>query len=87
MKAKRTPHSSTRTSLTNDGFDRWLYTLYLAIDANFRLKRKTVSSDVADPGLSRGWAYFVEENKFKAHLAEYKTPAEVRLHCSILTPY
>ena len=34
---------------------RYLYALFLALDANFRLKRKNVSSDEADPGLSKGW--------------------------------
>ncbi|KAG2740929.1 hypothetical protein P692DRAFT_20851259 [Suillus brevipes Sb2] len=36
---------------------RWLYALFVAIDANFRLKRKAVSSDRVDPGLNTGWAY------------------------------
>ena len=31
---------------------RWLYGIFVAIDANFQMKRKAVSSDVADPGLS-----------------------------------
>ncbi|KAF8136194.1 hypothetical protein EV363DRAFT_1293923 [Boletus edulis] len=47
---------------------QWLYGLFVAIDANFRLKRKVVSSDVADPGLSCGWAYFVEETAYKSYL-------------------
>ncbi|KAG1852201.1 hypothetical protein F4604DRAFT_1883522 [Suillus subluteus] len=37
---------------------RWLYALFVAIDANFRLKRRIVSKDSTDPGLSQGWAYF-----------------------------
>lgn len=49
---------------------RWLYSLFVAIDANFRLKCKAVSSNVADPGLSRGWAYFVEETAYKSYLAK-----------------
>ncbi|KAG1762145.1 hypothetical protein EDD22DRAFT_979916 [Suillus occidentalis] len=48
--------------------ERWLYGLFLAIDANFRLKRRLVSTDSKDPGLSRGWGYFVEEAKYKAHI-------------------
>jgi hypothetical protein len=47
---------------------RWLHSLFLAIDANFRLKRKAVSRDDADPTLSRGWAYFVEDAAYKSHL-------------------
>jgi hypothetical protein len=44
--------------------------LFLAIDANFRLKRKDVSSEEADPGLGPGWAFFCEVNKYMQHLAE-----------------
>lgn len=50
---------------------RWIYALFLAIDANFRLQRKVVSSDKVDPGLSNGWAFFVEEKKYKEHLAKH----------------
>jgi hypothetical protein len=49
----------------------WVYSLFLAIDANFRLKRKAVSNDKIDPGLSQGWSYFVQETAFKAHLREH----------------
>lgn len=40
------------------------------IDANFRLKRRVVSSDEIDPSLSRGWAYFVEEASYKSHISD-----------------
>lgn len=56
---------------------RWLYALFLAIDANFRLKRKTVSNDVADPSLNRGTAAFVEESAYKEYLAGYDYQEEV----------
>jgi hypothetical protein len=49
-----------------------LHALFLALDANFRLKRKNVSSQKADPGLNKGWAYFVEETAYKTHLNGYK---------------
>jgi hypothetical protein len=49
-------------------FVRWLYTLFLALDANFRMTRKNVSSELKDPALSRGFSYFVEETAFKEHL-------------------
>jgi len=32
-----------------------------------------VSSDKNDPGLNHGYAYIVEESKFKAYLDEYDT--------------
>ncbi|KAJ7729886.1 hypothetical protein B0H14DRAFT_3518191 [Mycena olivaceomarginata] len=38
---------------------RFLYTIFLAIDACFRLKRKKISSWLRDPSLQDGWAYFV----------------------------
>lgn len=52
-------------------FPRWLYTLFVTIDANFRLKQRVVSNDEVDPSLSRGWAYFVEELSYKLYLGEH----------------
>ncbi|KAF5329091.1 hypothetical protein D9611_014283 [Ephemerocybe angulata] len=50
---------------------RFLYQLFLAIDANFRLKRKLVSNDDADPSLNDGCAYFVKCILFMAFLSGY----------------
>ncbi|KAF8065986.1 hypothetical protein FPV67DRAFT_1692449 [Lyophyllum atratum] len=50
---------------------RWLYALFLGIDANFHLKRLKVSSTEHDPGLNHGYAYFVDHSKFKAYLHHY----------------
>ncbi|KAG1821349.1 hypothetical protein EV424DRAFT_1511830 [Suillus variegatus] len=55
---------------------RWLHSLFLAIDANFRLKRRFISNDIKDPGLSRGWGYFVEEKKYKAYLHDHGDEAQ-----------
>ncbi|KAJ8508653.1 hypothetical protein ONZ45_g9101 [Pleurotus djamor] len=55
--------------LSEEPSKRWLYTLFLAIDANFRLKRLASSSDSRDPGLSTGLAYFVDEGNYKQFLA------------------
>ena len=64
----------------NDIYDnRYLHALFLALDANFQLKHKNVSSNEADPGLSKGWAYIIEETKYKVHL-ELHLPAEDRLN-------
>ncbi|KAG1759135.1 hypothetical protein EDD22DRAFT_981161 [Suillus occidentalis] len=60
---------------------RWLYSLFLAIDANFRLKRRFVSNDVKDPGLSRGWGYFVEEQQYKAYLHDHADEAQEKSAC------
>ncbi|KAF9463104.1 hypothetical protein BDZ94DRAFT_1193298 [Collybia nuda] len=63
---------------------QWLYTLFLAIDANFRLKRLDVSNDIRDPGLNHGYAYFVEEKAFKKYLREYddRLPVEPDSTCN-----
>jgi hypothetical protein len=67
---------------------RWLYALFVAIDANFRLKRRAISKDGIDPGLSRGWAYFVEETAYKSHVQQYSgKPQEVRFPASLTILY
>ncbi|KAJ7156814.1 hypothetical protein C8R43DRAFT_1125395 [Mycena crocata] len=60
---------------------RFLYALFLAIDANFRLKRKDVSSEEADPGLGPGWAFFSEVKAYMAHLAEHWDEPQERSTC------
>jgi hypothetical protein len=66
----------------------WLYGLFLGIDANFRLKRKMVSSDDFDPGLGCGYAYFVEEKPYKEYLApRMDTPQEVRAPPFLMANY
>ncbi|KAG2006690.1 hypothetical protein CC2G_014446 [Coprinopsis cinerea AmutBmut pab1-1] len=63
--------------------ERYIYQLFLALDANFRLRRKDVSSDEKDPGLNKGYAYIVEENQFKAHLRQYgKTFEDDKSSCN-----
>ena len=52
-----------------DSLLSWVHALFLAIDANFRLTCKVTSSDAGDPGLNHGYAYIVEEKKFKEYLA------------------
>ncbi|THU86105.1 hypothetical protein K435DRAFT_868608 [Dendrothele bispora CBS 962.96] len=56
---------------------RFLYFLFLAIDACFRLKRCLVSSEVKDPGLGTGWSYFVEDSPFRAYIKTVKAQTEM----------
>ena len=49
-------------------FLRWLYSLFVGIDANFRLKHVNISKDERDPGLNHGYAYVVENAAFKKYL-------------------
>ncbi|KAK6981487.1 CxC2 domain-containing protein [Favolaschia claudopus] len=47
---------------------RFIYALYLALDANFRMKRKDVSSEVDDPSLGDGIAFFGKVGEYMEHL-------------------
>ena len=47
---------------------RWLYSLFIAINANFRLKQKDMSKDSVDPSLGQGWSFFVQEAPYKEYL-------------------
>ncbi|KAF8137962.1 hypothetical protein K438DRAFT_1526094, partial [Mycena galopus ATCC 62051] len=48
--------------------DRFLYTLFIALDACFRLKRRLVSSKLKDPDLGPGWAYMVDTGPYRDYL-------------------
>ncbi|KAF6740893.1 hypothetical protein DFP72DRAFT_996362 [Ephemerocybe angulata] len=61
---------------------RYIHALNLALDACFRLKRKDVSSEKADPGLSKGFSYFVNQPKFLNYLENYKDEVEPKSTCS-----
>jgi hypothetical protein len=50
---------------------RWKYSLFVGIDANFRLKRLDVSSEDMDPGLNHGFAYFVDTPQYYNYLNTY----------------
>lgn len=43
----------------------------MGIDANFRLRRSNTSNLQNDPGLNHGYAYVVEESKFRTHLEAF----------------
>ncbi|KAJ7662673.1 hypothetical protein DFH06DRAFT_1325031 [Mycena polygramma] len=60
---------------------RFLYALFLAIDANFRLKRKDVSSEEADPGLGSGWSFFCQVEAYMSHLADNWDNEQERSTC------
>ncbi|KAJ7670794.1 hypothetical protein DFH06DRAFT_1267265 [Mycena polygramma] len=50
------------------GEQRYLYILFIAIDACFRLKWRLVSSEAKDPGLGTGLSYFMEDHPFRQYL-------------------
>ncbi|KAG6826461.1 hypothetical protein H0H92_015732, partial [Tricholoma furcatifolium] len=49
----------------------WLYSLFVGIDANFRLKQLKVSTEANDRGLNNGYVFCVETNWFNKHLRNY----------------
>ncbi len=57
---------------------RFLYVLMLSLDANFRLKCK--ERGIKDVQLGGGYAYLVEEDRFKTHLAASYHAIEVRMY-------
>ncbi|KAG2143930.1 hypothetical protein BD769DRAFT_1348075 [Suillus cothurnatus] len=61
---------------------RWLYGLFLAIDVNFRLKRKAVSNDSVNPSLSSGWTYFMEDEAYKGFLDSNSDHIQEKSTCS-----
>ncbi|KAG2094383.1 uncharacterized protein F5147DRAFT_747814 [Suillus discolor] len=76
------PHPGINLPPNWETSDRqWLYAGFFAIDANFRLKRRLVSSDAKDPGLTRGWGYFVEEHQYKTYLAENSGAVQEKSTC------
>ncbi|KAK7050119.1 CxC2 domain-containing protein [Favolaschia claudopus] len=48
--------------------DRFLYIMFIALDACFRLKRRMISSEFKDPGLGTGWAYVMENAPYRHYL-------------------
>ncbi|KAJ7450267.1 hypothetical protein B0H11DRAFT_1743304 [Mycena galericulata] len=67
-----------------DPFYRFIYFLFLAQDANFRLSNRNVSSEVADPILGDGLGYFCKrdgDDGYKAHIAKHVNEQEIS-NCS-----
>lgn len=56
-------------------FFSWRYTLFLVIDANFKLKSK--SRGLEDVELNPSWSYFVNDAGYKAHLLKHFDQLEV----------
>ena len=54
---------------------RWLYSLFLAVDVNFRLKLK--DRNIKDPEIGSGWAYFVENKQYIEHVSQSTNGPEV----------
>ncbi|KAF7358324.1 CxC2 domain-containing protein [Mycena venus] len=60
---------------------QFLYALFLALDANFRLKRKDVSSEEKDPGLGNGLAFYGKVEAYMHHVKKHWHQKQDRSHC------
>ena len=56
---------------------RWLYTLILTIDANFRLKNKDRPKVTNAPAPSDGLGHFVPEEPYQTYIKKYGYQEEV----------
>ncbi|KAJ7836541.1 hypothetical protein B0H14DRAFT_2793727 [Mycena olivaceomarginata] len=55
--------------------------LFLAIDANFRLIRKDVSTEERDPGLGKGYAFYGDVDAYMSHVKRHWNQKQERSHC------
>ncbi|PPR06984.1 hypothetical protein CVT24_011010 [Panaeolus cyanescens] len=53
----------------------YLYTLFVAVDANFKLKGK--DKGLEDVELGPGWGAFVEENQYQRYISHYEAEPEI----------
>jgi hypothetical protein len=58
---------------------RFLYVLYIMMDANFRLRNRAHKNDARDPRLSPGWSYYVNSAPFEEFLKTHINEEDVRL--------
>lgn len=63
--------------ITNYSTLIFLYTLFLAIDTNFKLKQK--DQGIKDVEIALGWGCYVETSHYKRHLMDYKDQPEVAI--------
>ena len=59
---------------------RYLYTLFLAVDGNFKLKGK--ERHINNVELMPGWGAYVPEDPYQTHIANYVHQPEVGLNLS-----
>jgi len=57
--------------------DRWLYSLIVAQDANFKQKARIRVNDNQDTPLGPGWATFVNDGDYQEHIRNHSSQDEV----------
>lgn len=51
--------------------------MFIAMDANFRLKRRAISNTERDPALGGGWGYFIADKPYHEHVLKYADQEDV----------
>lgn len=64
--------------------NRFLYTFFLAFDANFKLKQK--ERGIKDVELEPGWGCYVETTRYEEHNAHHADEADVSMLKYLLSP-
>ncbi|KAJ7847993.1 hypothetical protein B0H14DRAFT_3453348 [Mycena olivaceomarginata] len=62
---------------------QFLYAMFLALDTNFRLKHKDVSSEQKDPGLGNGWVFYCDVVAYMEHVKRNWNQKQERSHCVV----
>lgn len=63
--------------LTAESTHRYLYFMFVSLDACFRVKRFDISDEKKDPIIDDGLAYFVADGPYKEQVKKYKNQAPV----------
>jgi hypothetical protein len=71
------PSISHSEKLTRLCCVRYLYTLILALDANFCMKNHNCSNSRDDPGLHTGKVYFIPNEPYEVHILKNAMQADV----------
>jgi hypothetical protein len=58
-------------------YTRFLYTTFICMDANFRLKNQIVSNYSQDPGLGNGLAYMLPREPYEAYVLSRASDEDV----------
>ncbi|KAK7050311.1 CxC2 domain-containing protein [Favolaschia claudopus] len=61
--------------------EKFLYAGFYAVDANFRMERKQVSSEDVDPGLNEGAAFFGEVGEYMEHVKAHWDDEQQKSTC------
>ncbi|KAL4063761.1 hypothetical protein J3A83DRAFT_4361875 [Scleroderma citrinum] len=74
------PQPGKNTSISSPQRD--IDALFVVLDANFHLQCCAVSNNETDLSLSQGWAYFMQDNAFKAYLSDHQDDTQKKSTCS-----